>query len=191
MKVEDLLLELRETVEDAKVLPLTGGKCLVDVDSLKELLDDIEDALPQEVRQAKAIVADRQKIISDAKVEAESIIRTAEDKKKSLVTQNEIVRQAQAEANEIITDAKLKSRDMRKAVNDYVDEMLRQADEMLTSQVNEIKKTRKTLKQVKDRQHRLRCKSRKLTSNSYTYLKITAVAFNGRLLFYCLLFCVL
>ena len=146
MKVEDLLLELRETVEDAKVLPLTGGKCLVDVDSLKELLDDIEAALPQEVRQAKAIVADRQKIISDAKVEAESIIRTAEDKKKSLVTQNEIVRQAQAEANEIITDAKLKSRDMRKAVNDYVDEMLRQADEMLTSQVNEIKKTRQNIK---------------------------------------------
>ena len=63
-----------------------------------------------------------------------------------MVTQNEIVRQAQAEANEIITDAKLKSRDMRKAVNDYVDEMLRQADEMLTSQVNEIKKTRQNIK---------------------------------------------
>ncbi len=146
MKVEDLLLELRETIEDAKVLPLSGGKSVIDVESLKELLDDIEDTLPQEVRQAKAIVADRQKIIADAKAEAESIIRSAEDKKKSLVTQNEIVRQAQAEANEIITDAKLKSRDMRKAANGYVDEMLRQADEMLTAQVNEIKKTRQNIK---------------------------------------------
>lgn len=146
MKVEDLLLELRETVEDAKVVPLSGGKCLIDVESIKELLDDIEDTLPQEVRQAKAIVADRQKIIADAKAEAESIIRSAEDKKKSLVTQNEIVRQAQAEANEIITDAKAKSRDMRRAVNEYVDEMLRKSDEMLTAQVNEIKKTRQNIK---------------------------------------------
>ena len=146
MKVEDLLLELRETIEDAKVLPLSGGKSVIDVESLKELLDDIEDTLPQEVRQAKAIVADRQKIIADAKAEAESIVRSAEEKKKSLVTQNEIVRLAQTEANEIISDAKSKSRDMRRAVNDYVDEMLRKTDEMLTNQCNEIKKTRANIK---------------------------------------------
>ena len=46
MKVEDLLLELRETIEDAKVLPLSGGKSVIDVESLKELLDDIEETLP-------------------------------------------------------------------------------------------------------------------------------------------------
>lgn len=91
MKVEDLLLELRETIEDAKVLPLSGGKCLVDVENLKELLDDIEDTLPQEVRQAKAIVADRQKIIADAKSEAESIIRSAEDRKNLLLHKTKLL----------------------------------------------------------------------------------------------------
>ena len=69
-----------------------------------------------------------------------------EESKSSLTAPDYYQTQAQAEANEIITDAKLKSRDMRKAVNDYVDEMLRQADEMLTSQVNEIKKTRQNIK---------------------------------------------
>ncbi|MBQ2444617.1 MAG: ATPase [Clostridia bacterium] len=146
MKVEDLLQELRELVEDAKVLPLSGGKCLIDAESIKELLDDIDDTLPQEVRQAKAIVADRQKIMADAKAEAENIIRSAEDKKKSLVTQNEIVRQAQAEANEIISDAKSKSRDMRMAVNDYVEDILRNSEELLTNQVNALKKTRQNIK---------------------------------------------
>lgn len=146
MKVEDLLQELREIVEEAKVVPLSGGKCLIDVENIKELLDDIDDTLPQEVRQAKAIVADRQKIIADARSEAESIIRTAEEKKKSLITQNEIVRQAQAEANDIIADAKAKSRDMRRAVNEYVDGMLKNTDEMLSAQVDEIKKTRNNIK---------------------------------------------
>lgn len=146
MKVEDLIIELREVVEDAKVLPLSGGKCVVDVEHIKEILDDIEETLPQEVRQAKAIVADRSQIIADAKSEAESIVRSAEDRKKSLVTQNEIVRQAQAEANDIISDAKAKSREMRKAVNDYVDDIMKRTDEVLTQQVNEVKKIRQNIK---------------------------------------------
>lgn len=146
MKVEDLIVELREVVEDAKVMPLSGGKCLVDIDHIKEILDDIDETLPQEVRQAKAIVADRGKILDDAKAEAENIVRSAEDRRKSLVTQNEIVRQAQAEANDIISDAKVKAKEMRKAVNEYVDDIMKRTDEVLTQQVNEVKKTRQSLK---------------------------------------------
>ena len=147
MKVEELLQDLRELIEDAKVFPLSGGRCLIDVEAVKELLDDIDDTLPQEVRQAKAIVADRQKIMSDAKAEAENIIRSAEDKKKSLVTQNEIVRQANAEANEIILDAKKKSRDMREAVNHYIEDMLKNAEEMLAGQASALKKTRQNIQE--------------------------------------------
>ena len=141
MKVENLLQDLRECFEDAKTVPLSGGKKLVDVEVVKEILDDIEDTLPQEVKQAKAIVADRQKIMADAKAEAENIIRSAEEKKKSLVTQNEIVRQANAEANEIILDAKKKSRDMREAVNHYVEDMLKNAEAMLSGQADALKRT--------------------------------------------------
>lgn len=146
MKVEDLIIELREVIEDAKVLPLSGGKTVIDTEHVKEILDDIEETIPQEVRQAKAIVADRSQIIADAKTEAESIVRSAEDRKRSLVTQNEIVRQAQAEANDIISDAKMKAKEMRKAVNEYVDEMMKRTDEILTQQVNELKKTRQNIK---------------------------------------------
>ncbi|HHZ05229.1 MAG TPA: ATPase [Clostridiales bacterium] len=146
MKVEDLIIELREVVDDAKVMPLSGGKCILDIEHVREILDDIEETLPQEVRQAKAIVADRSQIIADAKGEAESIVRSAEERKRSLVTQNEIVRQAQAEANDIITDAKTKAKEMRKAVNEYVDDIMKRTDEILTQQVNEVKKTRQSLK---------------------------------------------
>lgn len=82
MKVEDLIIELREVIDDAKTLPLSGGKSVIDADHIKEILDDIEETLPQEVRQAKAIVADRAQIISDAKKEGESILRSAEERRK-------------------------------------------------------------------------------------------------------------
>lgn len=73
MKVEDLIIELREVIDDAKTLPLSGGKSVIDAEHVKEILDDIEETLPQEVRQAKAIVADRAQIIADAKRKAKAL----------------------------------------------------------------------------------------------------------------------
>ena len=146
MKVEDLIIELIEVIDDAKTLPLSGGKSVIDAEHIKEILDDIEETLPQEVRQAKAIVADRAQIIADAKKEGENIVRSAEERKKTLVNQNEIVRQAQQEASEIISDAKLKAKEIRKAANEYVEELMRKTDELMTAQANEIKKTRQSLK---------------------------------------------
>lgn len=67
MRVEELIEELREVIGDAKNMPFSGGKIIVEADHVKDILDDIDDNLPQEVRQAKAIVADRAQIIADAK----------------------------------------------------------------------------------------------------------------------------
>lgn len=146
MKVEDLIIELREVIDDARTLPLSGGKTVVDADHIRDILDEIEDTLPQEIRQSKAIVADRAKIVSDAKKEAESIVRVAEDRKKQLVSQNEIVREAQSEATEIINDAKQKSKEIRKAANDYVEDLMRRTDELMSQQANEVKKIRQSFK---------------------------------------------
>ena len=146
MRVEELIEELREVIGDAKNMPFSGGKVIVEADHVKDILDDIDDNLPQEVRQAKAIVADRAQIIADAKKEAEQIIRNAEERKKTLVNQNEIVRQAQAEANDIINDAQAKSKELRKAANAYIDDLMARTDELLSAQVNELKKARAGLK---------------------------------------------
>lgn len=146
MKAEEIIIELRDAVEGAKTFPLSGGKVVINGEDFKELIDDLEEALPQEVRQAKAIVGDRSQILADAKREAESVVRNAEERKKVLVNQHEIVRQAQAEANEIINDANAKAREIRKAANEYIDDLMKRTDELMTNQVNELKKTRQSLK---------------------------------------------
>ena len=117
MRVEDLINELEDMMNDAKVLPLTGGKAVVDTEAVLDILDDIQDALPGEVRQAKSIVADRSQILAEAKKEAEEIIRAGEEKKKQLVAEDEITKQAQAQAADILSDAKKKSSEMKKAAN--------------------------------------------------------------------------
>ena len=63
MNVEELVDELYEMVERAWSLPLSRGRAVLDGAEVKQILDEIKEGLPQEIRQAKAIVADRTQII--------------------------------------------------------------------------------------------------------------------------------
>lgn len=145
-RVEELLQEIQAIMEDAKAVPLTGGKSLIDTEQIMDIIDEIQDSLPSEVRQAKNIVADRSQIISEAKREAEGIIRDAEEKKKQMVSENEIVRAAHAQANEILNDVKAKTADMRKAASDFVEDIMKRTDEAITTQLTELRKTRQNIK---------------------------------------------
>lgn len=145
MRVDDLISELQDLVADSKTLPLSGGKVIVDAEKIYDILDEIQDTLPAEVRQAKNIVADRKQILNEANSEAENIIRAAEERKKIMLNQNELVREAQAKAKEIVDDAKAKSAEIRKAANVYADGILKRAEESLSTQLTDIKKTRSTL----------------------------------------------
>ena len=98
-----------------------------------------------EVRKAKAIVADRAQIISEAQREAETIVRVAEEKAKALVNQEEIVRQAQAKANDIMAQTQEKFRSMQKASNDYVEDLLRRTDDAMSANLAELRKTRQSI----------------------------------------------
>ena len=142
MSIESLVDELDDMIEDAWTLPLSGGKSVLDADKVKRILEDIRLRFPKEMRQAKAIVADRNKIIEDSKKEAEKIIRAAEEKSKL------VVKEAQAKANNIISDAQKKAKEMIKASNEYVDDLMFRVDKSLTENLNEIKKARKSLKSI-------------------------------------------
>ena len=144
--VEELVDELYELVEKAWNLPLSRGRAMLDVEEVRTILDEIRETMPQEIRQAKAIVADRSQIISDAKREAETIIRVAEERANTLVNQNEIVKQAQQKANEMLAQAQTRFREMRKASNEYIEDLMKRADEGLSANLAELRKTRQNIK---------------------------------------------
>ena len=135
--IEDLIDEMYDVLDKGWKMPLSAGKVFVDGEEVRQILDEIKDEIPAEVRQAKAIVADRGQIISEAEREAETIIRVAED---------EIVRQAQQKANELIAQAQQKFKEMRKASSDYVEDLMRRADESLSENLAELRKTRQSIK---------------------------------------------
>ena len=145
MTLDELLEQFDEVLDSGIKIP--GKKTVVDIEKLRAVVDDIRLNIPGEIKQARGIVADRADIITTAKREADGIIRNAEERAKAMVAQEEIVKLAQEKATEIIANAQAKSRDMRKAAQDFVDTIMRNADEGLTANLGEIRKTRAALKQ--------------------------------------------
>ncbi len=144
--IEDLLDEIYDVLDKGWKLPLSSGRIFVDAEEIRAILDDLREEIPNEVRKAQAIVADRAQIIEDAHREADVVIRTAQEKAQSLVAENEIVRQAQLRANELLTQAQGKYREMRQASSEYVDDLLKRADDSLSENLSELRKTRQNIK---------------------------------------------
>ena len=139
--IEDLIDEMYDLLDKGWKMPLSAGKMFVDGEEVRQILDEIKEEIPSEVRKAKAIVADRAQILDEAQREAETIIRVAEEKAKAMVNQDEIVRQAQQKANELIAQAQQKFKEMRKASNDYVDDLMRRDDESHAENLNAMRET--------------------------------------------------
>ena len=146
MNIDELLDSLDNMIDKSPVLPLSGGRCVVDADKVREIIDEIRLNMPKEARQARAIVADRVEIIKNAKSEAAGILKSAEDKARMMVAEDEITRQAQARANEIVAEANQRSKEMKIAATDFADHLLSESDDSLTRALGELRKARQALK---------------------------------------------
>lgn len=146
MEIERLINELEEIIENSWHLPLSGGRAVVNSNEIKNILENLRLNLPKEVLQAKNIVAERTKIIDDAKRESEAIMKISEEKIRNLVNKNEIVKNAQIIANKVLADAKEKAKQMRTSSCEYVEELMKNVDQALTSNLTEIRKVRQNLR---------------------------------------------
>ncbi len=142
MRIDVLIDELQEILDGAFTLPLSGGKTVVNAERLREVVEEIRTNLPGEVKQAKSIVADRTNILNKAREEAESIVQTAEERVRTMSQQSEIVRLAQEKAKGIIFNANNQAEQIKKAANDYIDNLMKKADEELSKNLSDLKKTR-------------------------------------------------
>lgn len=149
MNISEILDTIDDMLDKAWGLPLSGGKCVVDVERLRELIGDVRLNMPVEIKQAKMIVADRKQIVDDAKREAEIIIQKAEERAKAIVDHDELVKQAQIRANEINTQAQVQSRELKRATNDFVDQSLQEIEALLAKNMQEIKSARIAVRKPK------------------------------------------
>lgn len=136
--IEDLIDALEDLIHSAMRVPF-GKKSMIDVDKVAEIVADIRIALPTEIKQAQNVVQDKNKIIAEAKHEAEVIVRKAEQRREELIESSDILKEARRRSTEVISQAQNRSTDLRVSTNEFADKMLSRIENLLASDINNIR----------------------------------------------------
>lgn len=140
--IEEILTTLYEMVQDAWSLPLGADKCVLERDKVLDLLDEISNQLPGELKQAKTIVESRNEVITNAKREAENILKQAEQRARQMISHEEVYLQAQKEADDLMKNAQAKIKELRQVTNDYVDDSMKRTEDAIAQALSEIRESR-------------------------------------------------
>ena len=137
----ELLDILYGMVNEAWGVPLGNDKCIIEREKAISIIDEIKANLPSSISESKRLVAARDEFIGNAKREAESLRKNAEESARQLVDQQEIVRVARERANGMISTAEAKSAELRRVAEEYVDEMMRKAEQSLDEALSTVRRT--------------------------------------------------
>lgn len=123
MKVLELLEEIEEIVDTASGFPLTG-KIMVDSQELLELVREIRVELPDEIQQAQWIKNERERILTEAKKEYETVIADAQTQAERLVENHDITVKAKLRADELMKVTEAAAKQLKLSTYEYVDGIL-------------------------------------------------------------------
>ena len=124
MDVLVLIDKLDELVQNAKGVPLSQDQVRVDREEVYDLLDQMRATIPEEIKQARWIVKERQEMLAEAKREQDRLLQEAREQAVREASQTEIVKIAERQAQEIIDEARRQARETRLEMEDWADGIL-------------------------------------------------------------------
>src|SRR6478609_60060 len=119
MDVLVLIDKLDDLVHNAKAVPLTD-QVRIDREEIYDILDQMRATIPEEIKQARWIVKERQEMLAEAKREVDRLLAEAREQAVREASQTEIVKIAERQADEIVDDARRNAREMK----DWADNQL-------------------------------------------------------------------
>ncbi len=146
------LQQIEDIAQEAKSMPLSSS-VLVNREEILEIVDAARNELPEEIKQARWIVRDREELLTKARRDAEAIVEKAHAERQWIVSETEVARAARQEADRIHAEAEERARQMRLEAEDYVDAKLAQYEIALDRTRIELEKS---IEQVQRGRERLR-----------------------------------
>ena len=137
MEIFTLLETLEDILEKSKTVPFTD-KSVVSKNEILDIIKEIRLKLPDELKQAKWIKEERERIIKEAQKDADDIVKEAENRIISMIDEHEITRQANERKNEIITTANDMYREYQNNANAYVDGILKDVEDRMVKLVDAL-----------------------------------------------------
>ena len=142
-----LLRRVIEIVESARPLPLSSS-VRIEPNDVLDLLHTAVEQLPEELRQARWLLKEREEFLAKARREAEDIIDAGRQQAQRMVEKTEVVREANLHARRIVDDAEKTSRDLKHEAEDYIDQKLASFEVVLERTMAAVSKGRERLQVV-------------------------------------------
>lgn len=139
MDIMEIIELMEEAVDKAPTVPFSG-KILLDKEDIMDYIQEMRLSYPDEVKEAKWVKEERQRIIAEAEGRADSMIKNAESKMLQMVDENEISKQAQEYATGLVEDAKAQASKLVTDSDQYADDILGDIErrlEMLLKKVSD------------------------------------------------------
>ena len=140
--IEQIISALYDMIQDARGLPLGADKCIIEREKALDMLDEVIAQLPVELKQARTIVESRNELIGQARREAETLIRQAQEKAAELVLEENIYKESKRQCQEMVLQTQARLAEVRKASNDYMDDALRRTEEAIEISLEDVRNTR-------------------------------------------------
>lgn len=145
MEIFTLLETLEDLLERGRNVPFSA-KIIVDKEEMLDLIKEIRLKLPDELKQAKWVKEERQRILAESQKEADGIVKEAENRIIAMIDEHEITRKAYEKKVEIIETANEMSREISKGTKEYADNVLAGIEVALEDALKVIRNNRKELK---------------------------------------------
>ncbi len=144
ISVFDVLDRLEGLVNQSRRLPLTST-IVVSEEEILEALDQIRMALPDEIRESRMVLENREARYREASEQAEQTLLAAQERADRLTDDHELTRRANLEADRLLTEARERSRKMRRDADDYVRDRMEELETELTSALAQVRRGLETL----------------------------------------------
>ncbi|MCR4398852.1 MAG: ATPase [Firmicutes bacterium] len=151
-----LLDRLEALVSGSARVPLTS-RVIVDEDSVYALIDDLRELMPEEVKEAKWVMRERDRLLEEAKKEAQGILDAAGAEAAKRIEESEIVAEARRQADriveeargraeEIVAQARRLAQEIKRGANEYALALLEKLETHLLKSVESVRNGRSELK---------------------------------------------
>lgn len=146
MDILHLIDRLEELFNESRPIPFTHN-VIVDEDRMLDLIDQMRVAIPDEVKKAQQVMAQRDRLLAQAQEEVNRTLALAREKSEQLVERDAIVDAAKARAEEIIAQAQLDTQSFRRDADMYVLDSLTRLEVEMDRALNQVRNSIKLLQQ--------------------------------------------
>jgi hypothetical protein len=150
-EAEALLQRVISMIAGARALPLSSSVKLDNKDEILELLREASERLPEELRQARWMLKEREEFLAATQRKADELVEAARSEAQRLVQRNEIVKEAQTQARRTVEDARDEARRLRLEAEDYADQKLAQFEIVLERTLKTVASGRQKLSGLPDK----------------------------------------